>query len=341
MNSLAESFREFARWADDSDPLYAHFSRQIADDSELLGLAETAPEDRQPPNLLLAAVQFLLARSGEHPLADYYPNLTDNPTPIDDDCYPTFRVFCLDNAERLTDLLERRRTQTNSVRRCAVLYPAIAHIANNVTGPLALIELGASAGLNLMFDRYRYEYDRQPVGAADATVTIESDIESGTPPLPETPPAIHSRVGIDLNPLAVTDPDDADWLRALVWPAHTERRALLESSIETAIQDPPRCIEGDMIDRLPTILDGIPSDIPVCVFNTLVLYQVPEAACQELDTILRDRMDHRPLHWLTGQPELSGGESIGLDWVRRENDDISHDRLINCDPHGAWLDWRT
>jgi len=353
MDGLADQFRGLAAWADGSDPLYAHLCRRVADDHDLLGLAETVPEGRQAPHLLLAAVQYLLDRDGDHRLARYYPSLTDDPRGPGDECYRAFREFCLDNADALRSLLSSRRTQTNSVRRSAVLYPAIAHVAARTDGPLALVELGPSAGLNLLFDRYRYDYDGRVVGNPESPVTIESEVRGGDPPLPDSPPDIHSRVGIDLNPLDVADAvgqdptsgqrpprsDDADWLRALIWPGHTERRELFDGAIQVASAEPPRLIEGDLLDDLPAVLDDIPDDVPVCVFNTLVLYQVPESVCADLDATLRARTVERPLHWLTGAPELSGRESVTLDWVRREAGEVCRDRLVEHDPHGAWLDW--
>lgn len=340
MTTLAEDFRDLASWAEGSDPLYAHLCRRAAEDPELLALAEAVPEGRQAPHLLLAAVQCLLDRDGDHPLARYYPGLTDDARVPDAECYPAFREFCLDNDDALRPLLETRRTQTNSVRRSAVLYPALSHVAARVDGPLALVELGPSAGLNLLLDRYRYDYDGRVVGADDSPVTIESTVRAGDPPLPADPPAVRSRVGIDLHPLDVTDPDDADWLRALVWPSHADRRRLLDGALDVARRDPPRLVAGDLLEDLPAVLDGIPDDVPVCVFNTLVLYQVPKEVCERLDATLRERMADRPLHWLTGAPELSVGESVGLDWVRDEGGAVRRDRLADHDPHGAWLDWR-
>ncbi len=337
MGGLADQFRDLAAWAEGSDPLYAHLCRHVADDPDVLALAAAVPEGRQAQNLLLAAVQYRLERDGDRRLARYYPSLTADPRPPDEECYPAFRDFCLNNADALEPLLATRRTQTNSVRRSAVLYPAIAHVAARTDGPLALVELGPSAGLNLLFDRYRYDYGDRVVGETDSPVTIESEIRGGDPPLPESPPAVHSRVGIDLNPLVVTDPADTDWLRALVWPAHTERRELLESALQVAKADPPRLVEGDLLEDLPAVLSGIPDDVPVCVVNTLVLYQVPDAVCAALEATLHERMAERPLHWLTGAPELSGGESVDLDWVRREAGAVRRDRLLTHDPHGRWL----
>jgi hypothetical protein len=340
MPDLRAQFRDLAAWADGTSPLYAHLCRETADDAALLDLAGAVPESRQAPHLLLASVQYLLDRNPDHRLGAYYPSIAPEPRDPDDGCFPAFREFCLDHADALRPLLGSRRTQTNAVRRSAVLYPAIAQVARAADGPLALVELGPSAGLNLLFDRYRYDYDGRVVGKGDSPVTIECHVRDGDPPLPETPPAVRSRVGIDRNPLDVTDGDDRDWLRALVWPEHTERRTVLDGALAVARDDPPELVEGDMLDALPAVLDGIPDDVPVCVVTTLVLYQVPAELSGALAAFLEARMAERPLHWLTGRPELSGGESVALDWKRRPGDGVETTHLVDYEPHGAWLAWR-
>ncbi|WP_058997563.1 DUF2332 domain-containing protein [Haloarcula sp. CBA1127] len=339
MSDRRTQFRDLAEWADDSSPLYAHLCREAAEDSDILDIAATVPEGRQAPHLLLAAVHYLLARNPNHRLAEYYLSITQGARDPDEECFPAFRAFCLDHADDIRPLLRTRRTQTNAVRRSAVLYPAIAQVAR-AAGPLALVELGPSAGLNLLFDRYRYDYDGRVVGNSDSPITIGSSVRRGDPPLPETPPAIRSRVGLDRNPLDVTDEADRDWLRALVWPEHEERRAVLDGALTVARDDPPDLIEGDMLDDLPAVLDEIPSDIPVCVVNTLVLYQVSAELNETLTTLLEEQMAERPLHWLTGRRDLSGGESVELDWKRWSGDGVKTTHLADYEPHGAWLSWR-
>ncbi|KAA9399968.1 DUF2332 domain-containing protein [Haloarcula sp. CBA1130] len=340
MSSVQTQFRDLTEWVAGTSPLYAHLCREAAEDPAVLDLASAVPEGRQAPHLLLAAVHYLLDRNPDHRLAKYYPSIVADPRDPDDECFPAFHEFCLDHADDIQPLLEKRRTQTNAVRRSAVLYPAITQVARAADGPLALVELGPSAGLNLLFDRYRYDYDGRVVGNPDSPVTIESSVRGGDPPLPETPPAIRSRVGIDRNPLDVTDAADRDWLRALIWPEHEGRRAVLDGALAVAQDDPPELIEGDMLDDLPAVLDGIPTDVPVCVVNTLVLYQVPEQLSEALSAFLEDRMAERPLHWLTGRRDLSGGESVALDWKRRTGGGIKTTHLADYEPHGAWLSWR-
>jgi len=169
----------------------------------------SCPRDRSTANVFLAAVQYLLFRDTDHPLADYYPSVTDTPRGPDDALGDHLSDFCVTHEDDIRPLLETRRTQTNSVRRTAVLYPAISHIARQVDGPPALVELGPSAGLNLLLDRYRYEFGDRTGGPVDAPTTVRTTVRGDEdPPLPDDPPAVHSRVGVDLNPMDVTGPDD-------------------------------------------------------------------------------------------------------------------------------------
>ena len=155
---LAATFRHFAgRRCGDYAPLYAHLGTRIAGDAELLAIAAHASPGQSPPDLMLAAVHYLLARQPHHPLARYYPTLT--PGPDTGDAFPGFRAFCLDHRDELTRLVASRRVQTNEVRRCCYLLPALmAAGAMAAPRPLALIEAGASAGLNLSLDSYAYDY---------------------------------------------------------------------------------------------------------------------------------------------------------------------------------------
>ncbi len=126
MSALQAQFRDLAEWATDSSPLYAHLCREAAEDSDILDIAATVPEGRQAPHLLLAAVHYLLDRHPDHRLAEYYPSISPESQAPDDGCFPAFREFCLDHADAIRPLLRTRRTQTNAVRRSAVLDPAIA-----------------------------------------------------------------------------------------------------------------------------------------------------------------------------------------------------------------------
>ena len=334
---LADAFRFLADWADGSSPLYARICRGIADDPDVLQLADHVPEERWPPHVTLSAVHYLLLRGAGHPLAAYYPTVTDDPRDPEG-VYPHFHDFCLDRAADLRPLLETRRTQTNAVRRCTALYPAFCHLDERVDGPLALVELGPSAGLNLNWDRYAYDYETgRRYGAPNTSVVIQSDLRAGDPPLHDAPPSVASRVGIDLHPLDASDPDDADWLRALVWPDHRDRREVLDAALSVAHDHPPTVVSGDAIDDLPSHVRAAPDDATVVVFNTAVLYQLPDERHTALESTLSSLGDERELYWLSGEGESSDENAFGLDCTRFPGGE--RNRLGRYEQHGRWVEW--
>jgi Uncharacterized protein conserved in bacteria (DUF2332) len=139
--------------------------------------------------------------------------------------------------------------------------------------PLALIEVGASAGLCLLPDRYAYSYGDHSVRPhdvrADAPV-FPCRASSGTP-LPRTVPHIVWRAGLDLNPLDVADPEQMTWLQTLVWPEQTGRAERLRAAVRIAQADPPRLVQGDLRDGVARRAAEAAKDAPLVVFHTAVL----------------------------------------------------------------------
>ena len=171
-SQLAARFRQFAEVeCRGVSPLYDRLSLGIAEDPVLLEIADHAKQREAIPHLFLGAVHYLLAKEPEHPLRSYYPSLTGGPV-IDGDPFPEFRRFCLDRVPELVNVLASRLNQTNEVRRAACLLPAFCLVAERgLVSPLAVIELGASAGLLLLWDRYRYDYgDGREYGDFDSPV---------------------------------------------------------------------------------------------------------------------------------------------------------------------------
>jgi hypothetical protein len=165
--------------------------------------------------------------------------------------------------------LRTRATQTNEAGRCALLLPVLAALPQ----PLALLEVGAAAGLGLYPDRYAYRYGDHEVGSSGPVIDCAL---TGTAP-PTRLPEVVWRAGLDLNPLDVTDTRDIAWLEALIWPEHQHRRDRLRAAAEIAAVDPPTLIHGDLVDDLPSLVTQAPPDAILVVFHTSVLYQVPAA----------------------------------------------------------------
>ena len=180
-----ERIRRFA--ADEcrtSSRLYEVVSLGMADDPELLEWIASTINPRVDATSILAAVHDrLLAGVADGGLAAFYPNLTERPSPPDG-AYPAFRAFVLAHRDELAALLAERTTQTNEVRRCSYLLPALVFAAARTVRPLALIDAGASAGLNLLFDRYGYDYgDGAVTGDLTSPVQIATQSRGARPPL--------------------------------------------------------------------------------------------------------------------------------------------------------------
>ena len=232
IDALAQRFRRFAEnECPGSSPLYGVLAAGIAEDRDLLNLARRVRPGQPPPNMLLAAVHYLLLFAGtEHDLGRYYPDITLEPEPADG-AFAAFADFCRKYIALIADLVGRRIVSTNEVQRCACLMPAFRWVASrNGVDRLHLIEIGASAGFNLLWDHYAYDYGsvgRVETEMAPFILPCEVRNERGfglNLPLP----AVGDRLGIDPFAIDVGDPEDRQWLQALVWPEHKERAQRLQ-----------------------------------------------------------------------------------------------------------------
>src|SRR3989449_10779097 len=221
VETLSKQFKYFSEKVyPGSSPLYQGRSARIAEDPEILSLASESRKGEIVPNLFFATVHFLLLQGTEHPLSAFFPSLCSS-SGGGGDPYPYFRSFCLENKNRIRYLASSKRVQTNEVQRCACLLPAFELVARESSGrPLSIVDIGASAGLNLLWDRYGYNYGNgRRCGDVSSSVQISCTLRGElNPPIPEILPLVESRVGIDLNPLDVRNQEEMLWLRSLVWP---------------------------------------------------------------------------------------------------------------------------
>ena len=143
-------------------------------------------------------------------------------------------------------------------------------ILASLPGPLALLEVGASAGLCLLPDRYGYRYGEHVVGEGPPLIDCRL-VGDVTPPLPAALPEVAWRKGIDLEPLDVRDPDHERWLESLVWPGQTTRERHLREALALAREDPPEVVAGDLTELLEDVAAEAPRDATLVVFHTAVL----------------------------------------------------------------------
>ncbi|HEX8281926.1 MAG TPA: DUF2332 domain-containing protein [Pyrinomonadaceae bacterium] len=337
----ARYFKDFARLVcRGSSPLYERLARGVAGDEKLLELASHLRPD-QPPNLFFSAVHFLLLKGARHPLANFYESVGGTASAEDADPLPAFRDFCRERRETLIGLISTRIVQTNEIGRYACLVPAFGIVSRMAAGrPLATVEVGASAGLGLLWDKYGYDYGAGG-RCGDDDSPVQNFCESRgplPPPVPRTLPPVASRVGLDLNPLDVRDREAALWLHALVFPEHRGRAERLSRALELARRDPPRVLAGDAAELLASALHEVPEGAPVCVFNSFTLTQLPDAARGLLLRTLaefgsRRELYHVSLEWFGGEhPLLELSLYDGRARARKLT-------LASCDAHGGWLHW--
>ena len=338
----------FRHWGDveataNLSPLYAVFGHAVAEDGELLDLADEALEGQPPPNVLFAAVHALLATKPGEPLAAYYATLGGE-KPADAAAAGHLRQFCRDHREELLPIIRTRLVQTNEVRRSAVLLPVFASIAGETGKPLALIEIGPSAGLNLLFDRYQYRYGEFAVGNPESPVVLDCEPRGALPEI--RIPQVVSRTGIDLNPLDVTNPEDVAWLRALLWPEHTDRLALMNAAIEVARHEPPELLGGDLFERIPELVLNAPEGATPCLFATFVLNQFTPDMLERLRQLLLDLSERCELYLVVmGFSEFIepvtprvGDTKV---WVLRLRNGECEYRLSSlANPHGRWIEYQ-
>jgi hypothetical protein len=270
----AQTWADFGARQAETSACFAQWAGAVAGDEEVLARLGTLPEAKQQPNLVLAAARWHGAAA---------------PGP-----YDGLRTVLLDDWDEVRATVLSRATQTNEVGRCATLLPVLA----GLPGPLALLEVGASAGLCLYPDRYSYRYPGHALDPADgpSRVLLECRVD-GDPPLPDALPEVVWRGGIDLNPLDVRDDDAMRWLRTLVWPEHEDRRARLAAAVDLAREDPPTLVRGDLNDALPALVEQVPDDATLVVFHSAVLAYL-SAEDRDLFAL---QMAVTPGHWVANE----------------------------------------
>lgn len=315
----AERYRVFADVnAMDLSPLYAELARRTAEDAELLALIDELPSPQRQVTFVFALARYLGA-------------------PFDH--YDDFRSWMLQHRDELLSSADGRTMQTNDPSRLAPILPLLAQLP----GPLALLEVGASAGLCLYPDRYSYKFgDHDPIHPADgpSDVLIECAVSESFP-VPEKLPEVIWRAGIDLNPVDLHDEDQVAWLRALIWPDNERRARNLDAAIDIVRGEDPLLVQGDLNEALPALIRQVPAEATLVIYHSAMLAYVEyEEAETFVNTVLA-----LPCHWISSElDDIVPGVEAG------PQDAASDDRfsfIVSSDgvqvarahPHGAWVAW--
>jgi hypothetical protein len=266
---------------------------------------------KRQPDLVFAAACYLLGSA---------------PSPA------SLRSLVADRPAELAAVLLARRIQTNEAARCAVLLPALVALPQ----PLALLEVGASAGLTLLPDLYSYDYDGDRVTGLDPEAPTLSCRLSGPVPRPDRVPAVAWREGIDLNPLDVNDDDDVAWLSCLVWPGEVGRAERLEAAVKVARRRRPLVHRGDLLDDIAKVADHAPEAATLVVYHCGVLAYVDEAKRRAFAAAVAGL----GAVWLSYEaagvvPDLATDLEPGDFALVRQGSRV----VARADPHGTWVEW--
>ena len=321
--ATAERYARFAATeAHGESPVYAAWAAGVAGDAELIAAIDGLPPQRRQPPLLFAVSRLVGAPVG---------------------AFEPWRAFVLAHWPRVRSEMLVRLTQTNEPLRCAALMPVLAAIP----GPIALLEVGASAGLCLYPDRFSYRYDGgEPLHPSDgpSAVMLECATNGLVAP-PARLPQIVWRAGIDLAPLDVASPDDTRWLETLIWPEQAARLDRLRAAMAIARADPPLLVAGDVTEALSGLAAQAPAGATLVVVSSGVLVYVVRP---ERERFVRavDALDAR---WLS--LEAAGLFPTVVAGLERTTG-LTHDQLrgrfaLSLDgsplalvaPHGDRIDW--
>jgi hypothetical protein len=332
--------------AAETSPLYERVALALSESDEALRAIEAAPARKRHPTVILAALHDLALAGRAPALAAAYA-AADGDAAAD---------AAIDTLRRMTDtvvaIAVRRRPRTGEAGRYAVLYPAIAEAARRAgASAVGLIDVACSAGLNLNVDRVGITYSNgQSLGDPSSPVQVSSSIVGDRPVPVRAMPEVVARVGVDLDPVDVTDPDDARWLRACLWPDQRERVTRLGAEMALAAAAPPVLLQGDAVEVLPDAFTRVPAHALPVVTTTWALSSFPLESRLRFLHRLDEAAAGRAVAWVSaegvgvaptiptlGDRRASGHSIIGL--VVSDRSTLHAEAIGRCWSRGRLLAW--
>ncbi len=307
--SVAERFRWQAGWCGKlGSPLYEELLGQAAADIErggpvweVLAGDDSNPDSRLPGAQalrLMGAVHRLVLEGQAPELAAFYPSAGGA---VGVGVVAAFSELV---ARRKDDLTQRvaHPVQTNEPGRSAALMGGFLEVARRTRLPLRLLEVGASAGLNLRWDRFFYAAPGGSWGDPGSPVRFDPAFAAGTPPL-HVQAQIAERCGCDPDPLDAADPDDRLTLLSYVWPDQGQRVAQLRGAFEVAAALPVAVERAAAVDWLQQVLAQPDAGVATVVFHSVVLPYLGEQGIADLKRTICEagaRATHAaPLAWIS------------------------------------------
>lgn len=326
---IAERLRKQAYWcAQLGSPLYSSLLEQSAHEAEegsvvwrVLQGHESDPPDSAPALRFMAAVHRLVLQGGAPELAEYYPSAGGKK----EGAWPVFRETLRQQGEAIRGLLDKP-VQTNEVGRCAALVGGFL-LAGRATGlPLRCLELGASAGLNLRWDCYRYEGKGEGWGDRNSPVRFMEEFSAPLPPF-DVECRVVERCGCDQFPVDPCSEEGRLSLQSYVWADQLKRLERLRAAMEVARQVPAEVEREDAATWLKKRLNEISAGAATVVFHSIVWQYLDKASRAGIEELLHEAGRYAsstaPLAWLRMEPGAEGAEVRLTIWPGKRDELIA------------------
>jgi hypothetical protein len=229
--------------------------------------------------------------------------------------------------------------QTNEAGRSAGLMTGILHLASRYGPKFELLEIGSSAGLNLLIGRYRFDLAGHKSGPAESPVEIMPEWRG--PPPPDAPVEILSARGVDIQPLDLSGDRDAERLQAYCWVENVERQARLEKTIAIVRAEGVELAQGDAADWVEARLaEPQPEGVTRVLMHSVVWQYLPAATQQRIAAAMTEAGERaapeRPLGWVMMEPnrDLARHEVRVRGWPG----DTPMELVALTHAHGAWVE---
>jgi hypothetical protein len=280
------------------------------------------------PHRLLAAVRWLVL-AGE--VDDY--GTAPNP-------WAAFAAVLHERGDWIARFIREQPVQTNEVQRCFALLPLFLTVARATSRPLDLLELGPSAGLNLLWDRYRYRYRAGTWGPERAGLELRGEERAQVPEgLLRQRVDVHRRRGIDLNPIDVGSDEDVRLLYAFA-SADDDVRLRLQRAVQLARDEPPELLRGNYLDLLPQLLAERDEATLTVVFQTHSTIYLPVEQRVGLRAIIDSAGESAPLAWISAPTPEEHGQRRGDYPLELALWPGGGRRIVaRTDVRGDWLEW--
>jgi hypothetical protein len=341
---VGERLRRFARGLERSgrSPLYVALLHGAAEDFDAGGVVARAfdgveaPPRSVPALRLMAALHYLVLRGRAPELARFYPSAGGHEAP--QRAWPAAAIALEEHLQEVRRRL-RRGLQTNEPGRAAGLYGGLLWIGERLGGPLRLLEIGASAGLNLLADRFAYVVGGELLGSSGSPVRFEEPWQGQ--PVSEPLAAaqrleLSGRSGCDPHPIDVREPAARELLLSYVWPDEPERLARLQAALALARAQPPAVERSPASVWLGRALAEPAGGAPV-IFQSVVWQYLDERERESVTAAIEGAGARRTVVWLTFEP---GGDLVErFELAARTWPGGERVLLARCGDHGPPIEW--